>query len=187
MSILKGKTSFLWSLVCLGSPLLFIASPTKNCIKMIFKENRTFPILSEDIERVLSKWWTYWKVPQNSKIIKLLVSKPLRISVPQIRGWTVGCLRRGSRINTLTDFLNGRRRRKLLGGIRGMLPREHLCTRVSISRKLCPREFSSFFFLSFFFKAIPVCFWLQIWLSSAYLHQSYTRSPRTARFWILLP
>ena len=100
MSILKGKTSFLWSLVCLGSPLLFIESPTKNCIKMIFKENRTFPILSEDIERVLSKWWTYWKVPQNSKIIKLLVSKPLRISVPQIRGWTVGCLRRGSRINT---------------------------------------------------------------------------------------
>ena len=51
MLILKGKTSFLWSLVCLGSPLLFIVS--ENCIKMIFKENRTFPILSEDTESVI--------------------------------------------------------------------------------------------------------------------------------------
>ena len=51
MSILKGKTSFLWSLVCLESPLIYRVS--ENCIKMICSKNRTFPILSEDTETII--------------------------------------------------------------------------------------------------------------------------------------
>ena len=184
MSILIGKTSFLWSLVCLGSSLLFIESP-KIVLKW-FSEKIAHSQYFLRIQRVLSKWWTYWKVPQNSKIIKPPFSKPLRISVPHIRGWTVGCFRREPRINT-DRFPKRAPKTQIARWDPGACSPGSTFVPWCLFHGKCDGENFFLFLKSFLFKAIPVCFWFQIWLSSAYLHQSYTRSPRTARFWILLP
>ena len=184
MSILKGKTSFLWSLVCLGSSLLFIESPEivlKWFLKKIAHSQNFLRI-----QRVLSKWWRYRKVPQNSKIIKPPFSKTLRISVPQIRGWTVGCFRREPRINT-DRFPKRAPKTQIARWDPGACSPGSTFVPWCLFHGNCDAENFSNFFKSLFFKAIPVCFWFQIWLSSAYLHQSHTRSPRAAGFWILLP
>ena len=73
--------------------LSFIYRVSENCIKMIFRENRAFPILFEDTESIIQVM-NVMESTANSKIIKPPFSKPLRISVPHIRGWTVGCFRR---------------------------------------------------------------------------------------------
>ena len=165
--------------------LSFIYRVSENCIKMIFRENRSFQIRFEDTESIIQ----VINVQESTAKFqnhKSPFSKPVRISVPQIRGWTVGCFRREPRINT-DRFPKRAPKTQIARWDPGACSPGSTFVPWCLFHGNCDGENFLIFFKSFFFKSFPVCFWFQIWLSSAYLHQSYTRSPRPARFWILLP